>query len=131
MFTRLLVGLCFVGSVFAQAPEGIPRELARQRAQQIDNVRYQIKYAITPKAPAVAGKETLQFALKSGDRGASPQWLDFREGAVTSLLVNGQPAPTTLQSGHIELPAELLRAGENEVNIVFNAPIAPAGKAFT
>jgi aminopeptidase N len=131
MFTRLLLGLCFVGSIFAQAPEGVPRELARQRALVIENVRYKILYGITPKAPAVAGKETLQFALKKGDRGALPQWLDFREGAVMSLLVNGQPAPTTLQSGHIELPAELLRAGENEVNIVFNAPVAPAGKAFT
>ncbi|MFI5104038.1 MAG: M1 family aminopeptidase, partial [Terriglobales bacterium] len=34
-------------------------------------------------------------------------------------------------SGHVELPAKLLRLGENVVSIDFASPVAPAGKAFT
>src|SRR5262249_5937461 len=56
---------------------------------------------------------------------------DFREGTVSSLVINGQAAPTAIEKGHIELPAKLLRVGENIVQIDFAAPVAPAGKAIT
>src|SRR5262249_4680989 len=35
------------------------------------------------------------------------------------------------ENGHVNLPQELLIAGENTVAIDFTAPIAPAGKAIT
>jgi hypothetical protein len=50
--------LCLVvGSVpaFAQAPAGIPRDLARLRAQQLKDVRYQLSYTLTPKADFISG----------------------------------------------------------------------------
>jgi aminopeptidase N len=131
MFTRLLVVLTFAGSLWAQAPQGIPRELARQRAQQVEGLHYQIRYVITPRSPAISGHEKLQFVLKSGEQGIPSEFLDFREGTVSSLSINGQPAPTAIQNGHIELPAKLLRIGENVIAIDFAAPIAPAGKAIT
>ncbi len=59
------------------------------------------------------------------------EWLDFREGSISSLTINGQSAPTAIQNGHVELPAKLLKLGENVVEIDFNAPVAPAGKAIT
>ncbi len=80
--TICLFSLLFVTSAFAQAPEGIPRELARFRAQQIKDVRYQLSYTITPKADSVSGHEELRFVLTSYyDRGPTTEWLDFREGA--------------------------------------------------
>jgi aminopeptidase N len=131
MFPRLLVILCLAASLWAQAPEGIPRELARQRAQQIKNVRYRLSYSIAPKESMTKGHEELRFEQNADSRGALPEFLDFREGTVSSLSINGQPAPTAIQNGHIELPAKLLRIGENVVAIDFAAPIAPAGKAIT
>ena len=73
------------GSAMAQAPEGIPRELARQRASQISDVRYHLRFTLTPHAPTASGHEELQFhANSSGD-----VLLDFREGTVApSLSVN-------------------------------------------
>ena len=65
------------------------------------------------------------------DRGILPEWLDFREGSISSLTVNGQPASTEIQNGHVELPAKLLKLDENVVVIDFKAPVAPAGKAIT
>ncbi len=131
---RAAATLCLVlGPVhaFPQAPVGIPRDLARFRAQQLKDVRYQLSYTITPKADSISGHEELRFVQNADDRGILPQWLDFREGSIQKFAVNGQFVPTTIQNGHIELPAKLLKLGENLVQIDFTAPVAPAGKAIT
>jgi aminopeptidase N len=116
---------------FAQAPVGIPRDLARLRAQQLKDIRYQLSYTITPKADFIEGHEELRFVQNADDRGIPPEWLDFREGEISSLIVNGQVASTEIQSGHVELPAKSLKLGENVVVIDFKAPVALAGKAIT
>ena len=136
MMNRLLAGICFTGilmvtTAFAQAPEGIPRDLARQRAQRISDVRYKLSYTITSSSDHVAADEELRFVEHAGARGIETEWLDFREGSIQALAVNGTSVPVTIQNGHIELPAKLLRPGENEVDIDFTAPVAPAGKAIT
>jgi aminopeptidase N len=136
MIRRLQVGLCFVGMLvvtkaFAQAPEGIPRDLARQRAQQLTDIRYDLRYTITPKASSIAGREELRFVQHPDDRGILSEWLDFREGLISILTINGKAAPATIQNGHVELPAKLLKLGENVVMIDFTAPVAAAGKAIT
>jgi aminopeptidase N len=131
--------ICLVfGSVhaFTQAPVGIPRDLARLRAQELKDVRYQLSYTITPKADFISGREELRFvqnapAPDAHDRGILPEWLDFREGSISSLTVNSQPASIEIQNGHVELPAKLLKLDENVVVIDFKAPVAPAGKAIT
>ena len=125
------LNLFIVGHAFAQAPEGIPRDLARQRAQQLKDIRYQLSYAITAKADFISGHEELRFVQNADDRGLLPEWLDFRGGEIGSMTVNGQPASTQIQNGHVELPAKLLKLGENVVVIHFTAPVGPAGKAIT
>ena len=126
-----LFSLIVAAVAFAQAPEGIPRDLARQRAQRITNVRYQLRYTIVPKADAIQGWELLRFVWTADKSNRQPEWLDFREGTISSLTVNGQRASTEIQNGHVELPAKLLKRDENVVRIDFTAPIAPAGKAIT
>ncbi|MCU1254378.1 MAG: Peptidase rane alanine aminopeptidase [Candidatus Angelobacter sp.] len=116
---------------FAQAPAGIPRDLARFRAQQLKDVRYELSYTITPKADFISGHEELRFVQNADDRGILPEWLDFREGSISSMTINGEAASTEIQNGHLELPAKLLRLDENVVIIDFKAPVAPAGKAIT
>jgi aminopeptidase N len=111
----------------SQAPEGIPRDLARLRAQQLSDLRYRLSYTITPKADSVIGHEELRFVQNAN----GPEWLDFREGSINKLTVNGQSAPAAIQNGHVELPAKMLKLGENVVEIDFTAPVAPAGKAIT
>jgi aminopeptidase N len=118
-------------AAFAQAPVGIPRDLARQRAQQIQEVRYELAYNLRPKADSIVGHEDVRFVQNADDRGILPEWLDFREGSVSVLIINGHVAPPVIQNGHIELPARFLKLGENLVEIDFIAPVAPAGKAIT
>jgi len=105
--------------------------LAKLRSQQLKDVRYQLSYTITPKSDFISGHEELRFVQNADDRGLLPEWLDFREGSISSLTVNGQPTSTEIQNGHVELPAKLLKLDENVVVIDFKAPVAPAGKAIT
>jgi aminopeptidase N len=115
----------------AQAPEGIPRDLARQRAQQIKDVHYRLAYNLWPKADSIVGHEVLRFVQNADDRGILPEWLDFRAGSVSMISINGHFSSPQIQNGHVELPAKYLKLGENTVEIDFIAPVAPAGKAIT
>jgi len=111
----------------AAAPDGIPRELARQRASQISDVRYHLRLTLTPHAPTVSGHEELQFRASS----SGPVLLDFREGTAANLSVNGITVPSKIENGHIELSGSAIHVGENTASMDFTAPVAPAGKAIT
>jgi aminopeptidase N len=124
----ILFALSAAGNLAAAAPpDGIPRELARQRAAQLSDVRYHLRFTLTPRAPAVAGHEDLQFRSNS----SATVLLDFREGTATNLLINETSLPPKIENGHIELPANSIHAGENTVSLDFTAPVATAGKAIT
>jgi len=108
-------------------PEGIPRELARKRASEISDLRYHILFTLAPHAANTPGHEEINFRL----RAPVQLLLDFREGTATTLMVNNTAVPVKAENGHIELPADKLRAGENRVTLDFTSPVAPAGKAIT
>jgi len=122
-----ILGLLGASSLIAAPPDGIPRDMARQRATQISDVRYQLRFTLTPQAPSASGHEELHFRANS----SAAILLDFREGTAANLTVNGTTVPVRIESGHIELPANAIHAGENVVSLDFTAPVAPAGKAIT
>ena len=111
----------------ATPPDGIPRELARQRAAQLSDIRYHLRLTLTPRAPSASGHEDLQFHSNT----SSPVLLDFREGTVANLTVNSVAVSAKIENGHIELPVSSIHAGENTVSMDFTAPVATAGKAIT
>jgi aminopeptidase N len=119
--------LLIVSNLLASSPEGIPRELARQRASQIANVHYRLQFKLAPHTGSVAGHEELRFHLIS----SGSVLLDFREGMVSDLRINGSPAEVRAENGHIDLPADLLHTGENTVSMDFTVSAAPWGKAIT
>src|SRR5258708_5876051 len=110
------------------APVGIPREFAVERAAKVSDLHYDLAYTLVPHAAMTAATEHLRFHLKSN---ASPLLLDFRDGHVDSLSINGQAAPVNESNGHIILSASALRLGANDVEVDFTANIAAAEKAIT
>jgi aminopeptidase N len=114
-------------SMLGQAPHGIPRELAAQRASDLSELRYGLSFTLEPHGASSGGREELRFELKR----AAPLLLDFREGSVTNLIVNGHPISVEAENGHIKLPAVALRGGHNDLTLDFSAPVALAGKAIT
>jgi aminopeptidase N len=123
----LLLVFALYGRAFARAPRGIPRELARERAARISNARYKISFELVPHADTTKGAEELKFDL----HGTGPLLLDFRDGKLERISLNGKALSTVLDSGHIDLPAGSLREGENVVAADFVSNVAPAGKPLT
>src|SRR6266566_1731177 len=99
--------------LMAAPPEGIPRDLARQRAAEIQDLRYHLRFTLTPHASSASGHEDLQFRAGSSE----VMLIDFREGSVTNLAVNGVAVPAKIDNGHIELPANTIHPGENSLRV--------------
>ncbi len=111
----------------AVPPLGIPRELATERARQVSNLRYHLFYDLAPHVNSTSAHEEVRFRLKD----AGPLLMDFREGTVSKIVVNGTPLAPAIENGHLPLPAVDLRTGENTLQIDFTAPVQPAGRALT
>jgi aminopeptidase N len=125
MIRRLFLASLALASVsFAQVPEGIPRQLARDRAANISDVRYRLSFQLAPKTPEVPGTVQITFALQE----AKDTLLDYRDGSVKSVTINGKSAEAKADNGHIVLPASSLVAGSNTVKIEFTSHVAAAGK---
>ena len=116
-----------VGCAWAQAPQGLPRDLARERAAEVSEVRYALSLTLTPGAPAVSGEVEIRFNL----RRMRPLLLDYREGRIRSVQINGIASPVVVEKGHLELFPGSLRRGENTVRIQFVSPVATAGTPIT
>src|SRR5207253_1102706 len=84
-------------------------------------------FTLVPHATASAGHEELTFTLKS----VQPILLDYRDGTVSRMTVNGSEVAATADNGHLTLPADKLRVGENTLTFDFTSAVAPAGKAMT
>ncbi|HET9402306.1 MAG TPA: M1 family aminopeptidase [Candidatus Acidoferrales bacterium] len=98
--------------------------MARDRAGRVSNLRYELSFELAPHAAVSHGTERLQFDLK----GEGALLLDYREGTIDKIAVNGTSAAAALDNGHIELPANVLKQGANLVTIEFRSNVAPAGK---
>lgn len=132
MLARLafLLSLLAISTIAAaEVPNGIPQALAQQRAARVSDLHYVLHYTLVPQARNTHATESLRFRLEDAD---APLLLDFRDGQLDSLRINGKaiPAPK-IEHGHIVLEQAWLRAGENTVEAGFAASIAPAQKAIT
>ena len=126
-----LVLFIFVGGIGCalaqdQDVEGVSRRLARERAGRISDVRYDLSFTLTPGAPTVAGEVRIRFSLTR----TNPLLLDFRQGRVGAVQINGVTSPVVLERGHLELFPASLKRGENEIRIEFTSPVAAAGTAI-
>lgn len=117
--------MCFVPQAQDPAP-GIAHELAVQRARQLQDVQYDLRFRIEPEAEEVTGHAELTFLL---DEEAAPQALaiDFAGKSHDQVRVNGKAADPRVVNGHLVVPADLLRPGRNEVALDFASSIAPTG----
>jgi aminopeptidase N len=105
---------------------GISQTLARHRAATISDVRYDLTLDVSPLDSAI-GCITIRFR-KSDSADAI---IDFRGRSLTRALANGRPIPAgAAENGHLRIPAQLLRVGENQLDFAFVADIAPSGASI-
>jgi aminopeptidase N len=99
---------------------GVSEALAAERAAAIQNLRYDLRLIVpTARGDAVFGRMAARLVL------AAPHRLvfDFAQPPerVARVTVNGRNLRPELAEGHIVIPSEATRAGENEVEVEFIA----------
>jgi aminopeptidase N len=105
---------------------GISQTLARHRAATIHDVRYDLTLDVTALDSA-----TGQVAVRFRRSDTGDAIIDFRGRRLTRALANGKPIPAeAVKNGHILIPAQLLKLGENVLDFAFVADIAPSGASI-
>ena len=131
MIHRTLTALCTAilvamasKAMAAPVEAGVSHALAQERAARISKLRYTLAFALKEHNDTISGTETVSFDSKT----AGDLAIDYRDGALASATLNGQPIPTALENGHLHLAAI---AGQNTLTLAFTGNAAAAGKAFT
>ncbi|MSO83896.1 MAG: hypothetical protein EXQ53_11495, partial [Acidobacteria bacterium] len=99
---------------------GISEVLARERAGTIRSLRYELAFVVPADIGApVQGRALLRFTLAAPHRVV----LDFAQprDRVRSVRAGGVELPVVFEDGHLMVPAQATRAGENEIAVEFVA----------
>ena len=118
---------------------GVPRELARARAQQLGNIRYGLSVELAPGALMLKGTEEIRFTLREGVpdqlaldwRVAAPKQNEAR-ARVWNIEANGRKVTDAREANdHLLIPGKYLVKGENTLRLNFESPISTSGSAVT
>ncbi len=105
---------------------GVSHDLATRRAALVSGVRYDLTLNVTNRDTA-RGRVLVQYTAKRADEVV----LDFRGPTLTAATANGTRLAASAWNGaHVRVPAALVRAGSNTVELAFTTPIAPAGASI-
>lgn len=101
--------------------EGVSLLLAKQRAQSIEQLNYELYFNIPVGIDeAIKGSNQIRFVLLDASQDLQ---LDFKEKAdhLDSVQVNEQWIPTKIDNEHILIPHQFLQEGENSIALYFTA----------
>jgi len=122
-----LAGTLTIASAASLPEEGVSRDLARDRAHIISNVRYALRIELKKQAATMPGHVAIQFDLTT----PGPLVVDFRDGVARNLKVNGIDQTFGQRSGHLMIPGAQTKAGANQLDLDFESGIATANRAIT
>ena len=109
---------------------GIAEALAQARRARISNLRYDLAFTIpAEKSKPLAGRSLVRFTLADAK---DPLVLDYapdRAGFLREVEANGVAVQVRQVNGHIIVPAEALREGENSLSLDYNAGDAPLNRS--
>src|SRR5436190_5993431 len=108
---------------------GVSDTLAASRAARVTNLRYDLAFTIpAQKTQPIAGRELIRFSLASAGEPLVIDYAPDRAGIVLRSEANGVETAVRQVNGHIIVPAEALRAGENAVSLEFHAGDVPLNR---
>ena len=103
----------------ADVRPGVPWALARERAANISDVDYGLRFDLTGLPDHVKSREELTFTV----RHRADVVLDFKapEGSLLCVVANGDTVDVDVMNEHLVIPRENVLKGENELVIQFMA----------
>lgn len=113
--TALFLQLFFPSLAVAEGK--LTHKEAKLRSEQIENVRYLLKLDVSHKLE-FKGDVTIFFDLK--DSRAEPLRVDFFDGQVQSLTLNGKKIPYTYDKEAIWIKPADLKPGKSELKIAYS-----------
>lgn len=101
---------------------------AQERKARVSNVHYTVAVNLTDPGATFTGTAELRFDLTDNKK---PLRVDFYEGKIASLKVNGQVADASAKKTYwIDLPAALLKAGPNIVTLEYTQEYSRQGQGL-
>ncbi|MGI9264000.1 MAG: aminopeptidase N [Gammaproteobacteria bacterium] len=109
-------------------PEGrLTHEYAKFRSERISDVRYDLRLSLEDSDDLFSGEVIVDFALAAADQ---PISLDFADGSVETLAVNGVDIAIDYNQSFLNIPADTLRVGANTVHVVFLHEYSHSGQGL-
>ena len=108
---------------------GVSWELARHRAGTISDLRYDLRLSIPEqRTEPIQGRVRIRLRLSEAE---SPLVLDFRQPAdrIGAVRVGERKVEYRAVNGHIVVPPEALRQGDNHLEIDFTAGDEPLNRS--
>ncbi|HST51141.1 MAG TPA: M1 family aminopeptidase [Pyrinomonadaceae bacterium] len=123
----------------AQPPvaAGVPRELARFRAEHYRDIRYALDITLAPGAELLKGHEKITVALDAAAGDLVLDWRVIKADAdprtrVSAIKANGRSVDDAqFASEHLVIPRSYLTAGANTIELDFQSPVSTSGSAVT
>jgi aminopeptidase N len=108
---------------------GITEGLARERAARLSKLRYDLAFTIPAvRSQPIGGRALIRFSLASAGEPLVLDYLPDRAGILRSVEANGARIAIRQVNGHIIVPKDALRPGENSLALDFNAGDAPLNR---
>ena len=108
---------------------GVSDALATARAARVTNLRYDLALTIpAQRTQAVAGRELIRFSLANADEPLVLDYAPDRAGIVLRSEANGADVAIRQVNGHIIIPRDALRTGENAISLEFKLGDAPLNR---
>jgi aminopeptidase N len=121
----LLLAMTLANQAGSAPPgRGIPETLAKERAAVIHGLQYELSFVVPADlSGAMHGRAVVRFTLSAPHRVV----FDFAQPPdhVRSVTADSTTLTPLFQDGHLVVPAEATRAGENEITIDFIAGNEP------
>jgi len=111
-----------------RVPESrLTHDYAKFRSQRISNIRYDLRLSLEDSDELFSGEVIAVFDLTSADQ---PISLDFADGSVETIAVNGVDIAVDYNQSFVTIPAAALRAGQNTVHVVFMHQYSHSGQGL-
>ncbi len=122
----------------ADPEPGVPRELARTRAEHYSDVHYFLEVELRPGAQFLKGSEEIRVTLDGKVDRLVLDWrkMPAKEGQpqarVWDVQANGRKVADLRETNdHLIIPGSYLKKGVNAIRLRFESPISTSGSAVT
>ncbi|GLX78813.1 aminopeptidase N [Thalassotalea insulae] len=115
-------------SMVRQASESLYEDYAKMRAQQVSNVSYNLQVTLDNKSESFSGVAELHFDLAKNNQ--NDLTIDFDEGTVNSVTVNGKAVNFNYEKWFITIPASELTSGKTTVVVDYQRPYSTDGSGL-